>query len=258
MTTTVAVGNGAGSAGKSTLVVNWAALMGRDGLAVLVVDADAQASAGLGLGVDPPVGAPTLGDVLLKTASLADAVVTSPVPGVSVVPASRALDGQTQRLRAMPAPELRLRRALDQAAGFDVVLIDCPGSLDLMTGAALMAADAAVTVAFPTEKEIGGLPEWFAAVAAWADAADRPGLTCRAVVPCQVPPPNAGAIYTAGMDLLAQPGQAWSGLVTPAVRRSTKVPESFNLRRPVVDAFPQAAVADDYRAVAATLRETLV
>ncbi|MDR1213739.1 MAG: ParA family protein [Propionibacteriaceae bacterium] len=251
MTWTVAVGNAAGSAGKSTSVVALAALLGLAGRKVVVLDADAQASATVGLGVEPSECRVTVGDVLLRRATLTEALVETVVPGVRLVPASRGLDGHVQQLTGQRAAEQRLRLALIDVDA-DIVLIDCPGSMSVVTVAALVAADVAVTVAFPTSKEIDGIAEFMSLVKEVAEAYGE--MECAAVIPCAVPARNRGGLYVAAMALLDAEGQAWSGLLTPQVRQSVKVPEAFANRLPLPVAFPQEAVTADYRLVLDDLR----
>lgn len=134
----LAVANKKGGTGKSTTVVNLAAEFAVRGHAVLVVDLDAQGHAGLGFGHVAPRGAKTAHDVLRHpNAVLADAVVTTTVANVDLLPADREFDGDVR-----VSDPCRLARALAPlTADYDVVLIDTPPSAPRLIVAALMTAE---------------------------------------------------------------------------------------------------------------------
>ena len=88
--------NQAGSAGKTTSAVSLAALLAEAGHSVLLVDSDAQANASTWLGVDEP--GLTTGDVLLKRAAAADAIVDTEVENLRLLPANDRLDGDVVEL----------------------------------------------------------------------------------------------------------------------------------------------------------------
>ena len=145
MTRLVAVANQKGGVGKTTSVVNLAAALAELGRSVLVIDLDPQGNASTALGVDHRSGIIGAYELLIGTAQLPEAVVPCPdVPGVSVVPATIDLAGAEIELVSVVAREYRLQKtlkALDDSTRPDVVLIDCPPSLGLLTLNALVAAD---------------------------------------------------------------------------------------------------------------------
>jgi len=238
----VAIANAAGSAGKTTTAVTLATLLG-ERRRVLVIDGDAQATTTKWFGVKPAAGQPTIADVLLRRASLAEAVVDTGVQGVQLVPADWGLDAAVLELAAVRAGEQRLRLALEGRDPEVTVLIDCPGSVSTMTVAACVAADAVVTVARPTLKEIEGIPQMLQLVADVAEAY-RPSLRLAAVVPCDVP--ASGRLYAEGVELLEH---HYPDLVTPSVRRTIKVPEAHAEATPVPLWVPNEPVTADYRRV---------
>lgn len=244
----IAIANAAGSAGKSTTTVSLAALLAGQGQRVLVIDGDAQATATSWLGVSS-VGS-TTGDVLLRRAALGDAILDTAVGGVRIVPAARGMDADTLTLGSIRGGDQRLRLALEGAAlPFDVVLVDCPGAVSTITVAALVAADAVVTVTQPTMKELEGLPELEATIEEVAEAY-RPGLRLDAVVPCIVPASNGGALYQAALATLAA---SYPGRVTSPVRRSARVPESYAAKVSLPLYAPRENVTADYGRVLAEL-----
>lgn len=254
--TVIAVGNQAGSAGKTTLVVNAAArLAAITGRPVRVIDLDAQGNASHHLGQHDPDTAPTISDVLFHGAALAAA--TRPVPavaGLGIVPARRAeLEGADVTLARQVGGEQRLRLALEADAATDpttITVLDCPGSLGTVTVAALVAADVAITVFAPGEKEASGVSAFEDTVTQVA-AAYNPRLRLAAVVPSIVP--SAGRYYA---DVLDQVRTGWGELVTPPIRRSIRVPEAYSAQLPLTVYAPHEAVTADLAAVVDHLMTT--
>lgn len=245
---TISIANQAGSAGKTTTAVTLAALLAGNGLEVLLIDLDAQANASFWLGVADPEG-PTSGDVLVRRVPLAEAIVATAVPGLRLVPSTPALDSDAVELGRALGGEQRLRLALESCAPPDVTLIDCPGSLSILTVAALVAGDAVVTVAQPTVKELAGLPRLEATVED-VRAAYNPKLTLAAVIPCIVPPPSSGSLYSEALVLLRD---SYGDQVTPPIRRSVRIPEAYSRQVPLTAHAPREPVTEDYRTVLAHL-----
>jgi len=149
-TRVITVANQKGGVGKTTTTVNMAAALAQAGLNVLVLDNDPQGNASTALGVDHRAGTPSIYEVLVEGAPMADAVQQSPdTPNLWCLPATIDLSGAEIELVSMVARETRLRTALDQylegriAAGqepIDYVFVDCPPSLGLLTVNAFVVA----------------------------------------------------------------------------------------------------------------------
>ncbi len=138
----VAVVNQKGGVGKTTTTINLAACLGELGKRVLVVDSDPQSNATTGLGIDKRALEATLYEVLLDQAGADEARVKTSAPGVDILPATVELTGADLELVDAPRREFRLRDALRSVRDqYDLVLIDCPPSLGLLTLNALVAAD---------------------------------------------------------------------------------------------------------------------
>ena len=137
------IANQKGGVGKTTTTVNLAAGLAKGGQRVLVVDLDPQGNATMGSGIDKRAMPLSVYDVLLESASIAEARLPSESGGYDLLGANRELAGAEVELVALPHRNERLRRALavvDAAnaapggsAPYDFVLIDCPPSLSLLT-----------------------------------------------------------------------------------------------------------------------------
>ena len=138
----VAVVNQKGGVGKTTTSVNLAASLASQGKNTLLVDVDPQGNAGSGLGVFAGVDEKTLYHALLGQLDLIDVIRPTIVPQLFLVPSNTQLVGAEIELVGEFARETRLRKALSSISSqFDVVLLDCPPSLNLLTVNALTAAD---------------------------------------------------------------------------------------------------------------------
>jgi len=136
-----AVANQKGGVGKTTTVVNLSASIALLGHRVLVVDLDPQGNASTGLGIDIRSLSRSVYDVLLHDTPIEDAVQSSAVKGLFVVPANLDLAGAEIELVPVMGRETRLRKALERVASdYEYVFIDCPPSLGLLTVNALTAA----------------------------------------------------------------------------------------------------------------------
>jgi chromosome partitioning protein len=143
----IAVANQKGGTGKSTITVNVAAALGADGLRVLVVDVDSQADATSMFGVDPAACEHTLYDVLTGNAELPAAIATDVTPGVDLVVGDERLADVEIILAGATLRERYLSDALKgNVDAYDLVLLDCPPNLGLLTVNAFCAAPEVLVV----------------------------------------------------------------------------------------------------------------
>ena len=128
------VANQKGGVGKTTTTVNLAAGLAKVGQRVLLVDLDPQGNATMGSGVDKRQLEYTVYDVLLESASVAEARVRADKCGYDLLGANRELAGAEIELVGLERREKRLKQALAPVlADYDFILIDCPPSLSLLT-----------------------------------------------------------------------------------------------------------------------------
>jgi chromosome partitioning protein len=138
----LAVANQKGGVGKTTTAVNLGAALAEAGFRLLVVDLDPQGNATTGLGLNPRDVSGSVYDVILNDVPLEDCVEPTSVKNLFVAPATIDLAGAEIELVAQMSRELRLKKAIDAVRDFyDLVLIDCPPSLGLLTVNGLAAAD---------------------------------------------------------------------------------------------------------------------
>jgi len=140
--TIVAIANQKGGVGKSTTAINLGAGLAFQGERVLIVDLDPQGNTTSGLGIDRSAIEYSTYDFLVDEVDVADVLEPTSVRDLFVIPATIELAGAEIELVTMFSRETRLRTALKPlVADFDVILIDCPPSLGLLTINGLAAAD---------------------------------------------------------------------------------------------------------------------
>jgi chromosome partitioning protein len=137
----IAFANQKGGVAKTTSVANVAAALAVAGQRVLAVDVDPQFRLTVLLGADPAAVEASLLEVLSGHCEVPQATLATDVPGLDLLAARRELSGAELSLVTQVRREEFLRRALeDQVDRYDMVLLDCPPNLGLLTVNALCAA----------------------------------------------------------------------------------------------------------------------
>lgn len=135
----IAIVNQKGGVGKTTTAVNLTATLHDLGLRVLLCDFDPQANATSGMGISKRKLKKSVYDVVINGEATQNAIVSTPYG--DVLPSTGELAGAGVELIALEDRSYRLAKALDQVKDkYDVIFIDCPPSLEMLTVNALCAA----------------------------------------------------------------------------------------------------------------------
>lgn len=142
MSVAYAVVNQKGGVGKTTTTVNLAAYLATFGQKILLIDIDAQSNASVGLGIDRSQIQRCLYEVIIDGVPPAEVILKSSIANLDVLPSTPKLAGAEVELVALDNREKRLKEALAPIRdNYDIIVIDCPPSLSLLTVNALTAAD---------------------------------------------------------------------------------------------------------------------
>ena len=154
----IAVANQKGGVGKTTTAINLGAALAEISQKVLIIDLDPQGNASTGLGLPPSDRRHTTYDLLLDEASLAEVIRPTDTDGLWIAPSTTDLSSADIQLVANEKRSFLLHDALRQPEmdefRFDVILIDCPPSLSLLTVNAMVAAD---SILVPLQSEFFAL-----------------------------------------------------------------------------------------------------
>ncbi|MBE6648366.1 MAG: ParA family protein [Ruminococcaceae bacterium] len=141
----IAFANQKGGVGKTTSAVNTAAFLARSGKKVLLVDSDPQGNASSGLGISKKDAKATVYDLLVNPIKPSDAIIQTEYKNLHVIPSGIDLVGAELELVNASRRDFRLKDAIDKVYNdYDVIIIDCPPSLGLVTINCLIAAEGVV------------------------------------------------------------------------------------------------------------------
>jgi chromosome partitioning protein len=249
--TVVAIANQKGGVGKTTTTHTLGEALAADGARVLLVDLDPQACLTYAMGLDPERLDRSLHDVLLGRTPAAEVVTVA--GRAALLPASIDLAGAEVVLATRVGREHALARALAPVlADYDVVLIDCPPSLGILTINGLTAADA---VMIPLQCEtlshrgVGQLLETVADVRAYT----KPDLSVLGAVATMF---DARSRHP--REIAADVADRYGiRVLEPAVPRSIRFAEAPATGRSILDHAPTSNGARAYRELAVHVREAL-
>ena len=241
---TVAVAMQKGGSGKTTTSVSLAAALAEAGQRVLLVDVDPQANATSWYAVgDRGKG---MFACLCENARIDGVITKTGIEGVDVAPASTWLVGAERALAAEVGAETLLRRRLRDVAGrYDVALIDTPPTLDILTVAALVAADQVLIPVAAHVLALNGLAQLLETIDTVRDRLNE-RLEILGIVPCRL-----DARTRHGGEVVAELRKRFPAeTFATAIRENVRLAEAPSFGQPITTYDPGSAGAADYRALA--------
>ncbi|MEE1735433.1 ParA family protein [Streptomyces sp. BE147] len=265
-TRVLTLASGSAGSGKSTLAAALAEQAAAHGRTVCVLGLDRQRDVSRLLGYDNPDAdedLATLIDVIDGICTLDEALVPGRnsktkelIPGLWLVLESSKLDTLSVKLAGVTAREMWLHRLLPQLLGrFDIILLDCPGNMDLGTQGALIAGTEIVGCTKSQEKEARGLTELEDKIADLHKSFGFMGMRDSLdwiVIGEGVTGVSQGKVY---FDIEKQVRAAYGDLVVyPTIRDDVKVPEAYSASLPVTLYNPKAEAATAYVKVGQSMK----
>ncbi|MFB6272248.1 MAG: ParA family protein [Salinibacter sp.] len=243
---TIAVANQKGGSAKTTTAVNLAAALAGLGRRVLLVDLDGQCSASKWFGIPNSNDDDGLFSVFNGEQGLVQTITETGTPGVDVVPASPRLFDIEKVMASEMLPQMTLT---EQFKGlpedWDVILLDCPPQLGLLTVNALVAANEVLIPVEISVMALDGLVQLLSTIEKLRAKLNE-DLVVNGILPCRVD--RRTNIASQAIDNLRE---QFDGLVLETViRENVRFKEAPRFSEPILTYAPSSHGAADYRALA--------
>lgn len=258
----VALLNQKGGVGKTTSTVNLGAALARYGQRVLLIDLDPQSNLSLHFGVESGAEQRTIRDLLLDPTCRVEDCVQSARPGLDFIPAVTELALVEGELAQQEGMQAVLRSKLEPIYGnYDVVLLDCPPSLGVLSVNALTVADEVFVPMQAHYLPLRGLEKLLQTVHLVSQGLN-PTIRVTGILLCMHDGSSSHAQAVIG-EIEAQLAQfratdvPWSAatVLDPPVRRNIKLAEAPSFGQTIFDYAPRCPGADDYRRIVKGLLE---
>ena len=242
----IAICNQKGGCGKTTSVINLGAALALHGLKVLLIDLDSQGNATSGVGI--PINEVEVGTFELlcdpKTTQLDDIIKETKIHNLSIAPATISLSEFESRIANELGRENRLKKALkDHAKEFDIILIDTPPSLGLLSVNALNAATEVFISMQAHPFALDGLHLLLDSIQAIQEELN-PSLKITGVITTMFDPRTK--ISREIMSSLHEIESIQGSIFSTVIRQNIKITEASKLRLPVMVYDPDSPGAQDY------------
>lgn len=251
---TIAFSNQKGGTGKTTTVINTAGALSEMGKKVLVVDMDPQASLTVGFGVDTESLDETMYDVLLEGFPIANLI--RPIrDNVDIAPTNITLSAADINLNNQYRREDRLLNALERVEDdYDIILVDCPPSLGILTINALSAADGIVIPMSCAFYSLVGIKLLFGTLDSIKEQIN-PDLEVLGVLPTMYDRRTKHA--TEVLELVRQQLEGNFHVFNTVVRMTVRIQEAPVAGQTITEYSPKHPGAQDYRDFAEELIEEI-
>ena len=247
----LAIANQKGGCGKTTTAINLAACLTECEKTVLLIDLDPQAHSTLGFGIDPEKLEKSLSDVLNedpeKALKLEDVLI--PIsPRLDVAPSQIVLSAFEQRWSGREGREGVLFEKLQPLAGFyDLILVDCPPNIGLLTFNALRAADEVLVPVEPSFFSLHGLKKLVETIGLVEETFSKK-ITLRALLTLWDPRTKLAQGIWKKLD-----GSFQGKVFNTTIRRNSRLQQAVEAGKPITVFDPESAGYKDYTALAKEL-----
>ena len=249
MAAIVAFANQKGGVGKTTTAIHIAAAVAASGYKTLLIDLDPQGNIASGFGIRKVDVKYSIYDVLIERCTPAEAMLTTCVSRLSVIPSTLDLVGIESEFAARSGANTRLSDILTPIlSDFDYIFIDCPPSLSLITLNALVAADAVVVPMTCEFYALEGLSQLHITLKK-VRKLYNPRLSLAGILLTMHNPR-----YTLTAQVVAELRRHYgTELFKSTISRSVRLAEAPGFGRPVFDTAPTSKSAKEYKAAAKEL-----